>query len=68
MRDSSARKRNLIEGRPALVVIDIQASTFIDKSATRAIDNMPGYAARMAKARVAIDGARSNGAPQINES
>ncbi|MGI9475509.1 MAG: cysteine hydrolase family protein [Hyphomicrobiaceae bacterium] len=65
MAHPTGKSRALIEGRPALVVIDIQASTFIDKSATRAIDNMPGYAARMAKARVAIDGARSNGVPVI---
>jgi nicotinamidase-related amidase len=58
MANSPARKRNLIEGRPALIVIDIQASTFIDASEIRAIDNMPGYKQRMAKSRIAIDEAR----------
>lgn len=43
MANSSRPDRKLIEGRPALVVIDMQASTFIDDSAVRAIDNMPGY-------------------------
>jgi hypothetical protein len=49
----SERKRNLIEGRPALIVIDIQVSTFVDPSQIRAIDNMPGYKQRMAKSRIA---------------
>ena len=39
--------RALIEGRPALVVIDIQASTFIDDSDERSIPNMPNYRQRM---------------------
>ncbi len=57
-------KRNLIEGRPALVVVDIQAGTFVEKE-NRAIAHMPGYAARMAKARVAVDKARTCGIPVI---
>ncbi len=65
MANSSRRARKLIEGRPALVVIDIQASTFKDTSATRAIDHMPGYAERMAKARIAIDKARERDIPVI---
>ena len=48
-------KRNLIEGKAALIVIDIQASTFIDDSTERAIANMPGYRDRMLQARKAID-------------
>ena len=62
---NTRQPRALIEGRPALVVIDIQASTFIDNSAVRAIDNMPGCKQRMAQARTAIDGARNNGVPVI---
>ena len=65
MANSPARKRNLIEGRPALIVIDIQASTFIDASEIRAIDNMPGYKQRMAKSRIAIDEAREQDIPVI---
>ena len=65
MVNSVGAPRALIEGRPALIVIDIQASTFIDDSAVRAIDNMPGYKERMFKARDAIDGARANRVPVI---
>jgi len=63
---ASPRKpqRNLIEGRPALIVIDIQASTFIEQD-VRAIDHMPGYADRMATARFAIDKARECDIPVI---
>ena len=65
MANPSGRKRELIEGNPALVVIDIQAGTFIDTSEVRAIDHMPGYAERMAKARIAIDKARELDIPVI---
>ncbi len=58
-------KRNLIEGRAALLVIDIQASTFIDNSAVRSIDNMPGYKDRMLLARKAVDAARAADIPVI---
>lgn len=60
-----AKKRELIEGQPALIVIDIQAGTFIDDSDVRAIDHMPGYRERMAQARLAIDKARERGIPVI---
>lgn len=65
MANSSSPKRGLIEGRAALIVIDIQASTFIDHSDMRAIDNMPGYKERMEQARTAIDAAREHGIPVI---
>jgi nicotinamidase-related amidase len=61
----NAGSRALIEGRAALVVIDIQASTFRDFSDERAIPNMPGYRDRMALARTAIDKARDCGIPVI---
>lgn len=57
--------RALIEGQAALIVIDIQASTFIDASEVRSIDNMPGYRDRMLLARMAIDKARETGIPVI---
>lgn len=57
--------RALIEGRAALIVIDIQASTFRDSSDMRAIDNMTDYAPRMLRAREAIDVARDNDIPVI---
>jgi nicotinamidase-related amidase len=65
MANPTRRKRELIEGRPALIVIDIQAGTFIDMSEVRAIDHMAGYRERMAKARIAIDKAREQGIPVI---
>ncbi len=64
MANSQTPNRNLIEGRPALIVIDIQAGSFIEKD-VRAIDHMPGYAERMGKARLAIDEARDCGIPVI---
>ena len=57
--------RNLIEGKPALIVIDIQKSTFIDDSTVRAIDNMPGYKDRMIAARDLVDAAHDNDIPVI---
>jgi nicotinamidase-related amidase len=65
MANLTHQKRALIEGRPALIVIDIQASTFIDDSVVRVIDNMPGYKDRMLLARRAIDQARASGIPVI---
>jgi len=58
-------QRALIEGRAALVVIDIQKSTFIDDSSERSIPNMPGYRARMQAARAAVDVAHVAGIPVI---
>jgi len=57
--------RDLIEGQPALIVIDIQKSTFIDDSETRSIDNMPGYKQRMIAASDLVDAAHDNGVPVI---
>ena len=58
-------KRELIEGKAALIVIDIQASTFIDASVERSIPNMPGYRDRMLQARKAIDVAHDKGIPVV---
>ena len=57
-------ERKLIEGRPALIVIDIQAETFYDRT-DEAIPTMAGYADRMIKARLAIDKARECNIPVI---
>ncbi|MEM7215724.1 MAG: cysteine hydrolase [Pseudomonadota bacterium] len=57
--------RELIEGRAALIVIDIQASTFIDASEDRSIPNMPGYRERMLECRKLIDRARECDIPVI---
>ena len=64
MANTRTPQHSLIEGRPALIVIDIQASTFV-KQDVRAIDHMPGYPDRMARARVAIDKARECDIPVI---
>ena len=65
MANLNDNKRDLIEGRAALFVIDIQASTFIDDSVVRSIDNMPGYKDRMLLARKVVDAARTAGIPVI---
>lgn len=65
MANLNRQDRRLIEGRAALIVIDIQASTFIDQSTVRSIDNMPGYKDRMLRAREAIDCARELGIPIV---
>jgi nicotinamidase-related amidase len=65
MTTKSKTIRNLIEGRPALIVIDIQKSTFIDNSKVRSIDNMPGYKGRMIAARDLVDAAHKNEIPVI---
>ena len=65
MANLNKTERNIIEGRAALIVIDIQAGTFADQRAVRAIDHMDNYAGRMALARTAIDKARSCNIPVI---
>jgi len=59
-------QRKLIEGQPALVVIDIQAGSFVDiGNKNRSIPHMPDYAERMRLARQAIDKARACNIPVI---
>ena len=57
-------QRKLIEGRPALIVIDIQAGIFRDIK-KRSIDHMPSYRERMLNSRPAIDKARECGVPVV---
>ncbi len=64
MNQSPNTKRDLIEGRPALIVVDIQAETFYDRT-DEAIPTMPDYAGRMLNARAVIDKARERGIPII---
>lgn len=64
MIQSKKIKRNLIEGRAALIVIDIQAETFYDRT-DEAIPTMPEYADRMLRARTVIDRARERDMPVI---
>ena len=65
MDSPSTGARRIIEGRPALIVVDIQALTFDETIRDRAIPNMPGYAERMLKARRLIDKARERSIPVI---
>ncbi len=64
MPDTAPLQRGLIVGRPALIVIDIQQSAFVEKE-VRAIPHMADYAARVARARLAIDRARETGIPIV---
>ena len=58
------RTRSLIEGKPALLVVDIQqGETRADGSSP--IPSMPGRAARVANSRRLIDHARESGVPVI---
>lgn len=65
MTSKPKQARKLIEGRAALIVIDIQKSTFIDDSEVRSIDNMPGYKDRMSAARGLVDAAHDARIPVI---
>ncbi|MEP0315647.1 cysteine hydrolase [Hyphomonas sp.] len=66
MLNGKPNKRALIEGRAALIVIDIQKSTFAPiPDEKRTIAHMPDYAQRMARTKVAIDRAREVGIPVI---
>jgi len=65
MPSTEKQARSLIEGKPAVIVIDIQKSTFIDDSEVRSIDNMPGYKERMTAARDLVDAAHENDVPVI---
>ncbi|QLC74692.1 cysteine hydrolase [Pseudomonas sp. LPB0260] len=64
MSTPSKSERALIEGRPALIVIDIQAGAFIEQK-NRAIQHMPGYEYRLGQSRIAIEKAREAGVPVI---
>ena len=64
MINGKQNKRALIEGRAALIVIDIQQSTFVEKD-VRSIPHMADYAERMARSRAVIDMARKTGIPVV---
>ena len=59
------KSRALTEGRAALLVVDIQASTFIDDSEDRAIANMSGFREKMEASRPLIDAAHEANVPVI---
>ena len=54
-----------IVGQPVLIVIDVQASTFIDQSTERSIPNMAGYKERMVKACDLVRAARQCNVPAV---
>lgn len=60
-------QRQLIEGRPVLIVIDILESSVIDITEPEklSIPHMPDYAACMRSARAAVDKAHERGIPVI---
>lgn len=64
MINGNENRRAVIEGQAALLVIDIQKSSFYEED-DGSIAAMPDYAPRMAKTRVAIDKAREIGIPVI---
>ena len=67
MTETPTKPRQLIEGRPALIVIDILESSVTDtiKTEDLSIPHMPDYTARMRKARAAVDKAHACGIPVI---
>ncbi len=58
-------RQPFIVGQPVLVVIDIQAGTFIDDSKERSIPNMAGYRDRMLRAADLVGQARKAEVPVI---
>ena len=67
MTDSTNKQRQLIEGTPALIVIDILESSVIDNEPDDdlSIPHMSDYGARMRLARKAVDEARAANIPVI---
>lgn len=67
MTDSIKNQRQLIEGTPALIVIDILESSVIDNEPDDdlSIPHMADYGARMRLARKAVDEARAANIPVI---
>lgn len=64
---SATPQRNLIEGHAAWIIIEIQASCYVDKpvEGRRAIPHMPDHAERILKSRAVIDSARERDIPAI---
>ena len=66
MNSIETKQRSIIEGRAALIVVDIQAGTFVKRSNDeRAIPHMEDYDVRMLNARALIDKARECDVPVI---
>ena len=58
-------KRNIIEGKPALIVIDIHESEFVETDRDSGIPTMPGYSERVSKTRELVDVAHAVGIPVV---
>ena len=56
--------RDLVEGQPVLLVIDIQKGSFLPGKDS-GIPHMPGHVDRMRRARTVIDAARRTGVPIV---
>ena len=58
-------KRKIIEGKPALIVVDIHESEFTETDRDSGIPTMPGYMERVSKTRELIDVAHDAGVPIV---
>lgn len=58
-------KRDIIEGKPVLIVIDIQETDFSDVAGVCGIDSMPGYVDRISRTRELVDVAHDVGVPIV---
>ena len=58
-------KRDIMEGKPVLLVIDIHESEFVQTGRDSGIPSMPGYHDRIVRTRELIDVAHEAGVPVI---
>lgn len=58
-------EREIIEGNPVLIVIDIQEGTFADDRSDAGIPVMPGYRDRVSQTRELVDIAHETGVPIV---
>ncbi len=58
-------KREVIEGKPVLIVIDIQENEFSGEERNSGIPIMPGYTERVSRTRELIDVAHDAGVPVV---
>ncbi len=58
-------KREIIEGNPVLLVIDIQENDFVEAAEASAIPAMPGYLERVSRTRELIDVAHDVAIPIV---
>ena len=58
-------KREIIEGKPVLLVIDIQENDFRDEGVPSAIRTMPGYLDHVSRTRELVDVAHEAGVPIV---